>query len=102
MLMGSKYEGIGKDLWLVPIRMAFGKHNVSEIGADSLGSQFNEWLAHKHLIIIQEIWTGARRELSNQLKPLLSSPPDEIMVNEKGIARYPIPNICASIMLTNP
>ena len=101
VLMGSKYEGIGKDLWLVPIRMAFGKHNVSEIGADSLGSQFNEWLAHKHLIIIQEIWTGARRELSNQLKPLLSSPPDEIMVNEKGIARYPIPNICASIMLTN-
>jgi Family of unknown function (DUF5906) len=101
VLMGSKFEGIGKDLWLVPIRMAFGKHNVSEIGADSLGSQFNEWLAHKHLIIIQEIWTGARRELSNQLKPLLSSPPDEIMVNEKGIARYPIPNICASIMLTN-
>jgi len=101
ILMGSKYEGIGKDLWLVPIRSAFGKYNVSEIGADSLSSQFNEWLAHKHLIIIQEVWTGARRELSNQLKPLLSSPPDEIMVNEKGIARYPIPNICASIMLTN-
>jgi len=101
ILMGSKYEGIGKDLWLTPIRAAFGKHNVSEIGADSLSSQFNEWLAHKHLIIIQEIWTGSKRELSNQLKPLLSSPPDEIMVNEKGVARYPIPNICASIMLTN-
>ena len=101
ILMGSKYEGIGKDLWLLPVRAAFGKHNVSEIGADSLSSQFNEWLAHKHLIIVQEIWSGSRRELSNQLKPLLSSPPDEIMVNEKGIARYAIPNICASIMLTN-
>jgi len=101
VLMGSKYEGIGKDLWLIPVREAFGKHNVSEIGADALSSQFNEWLAHKHLIIVQEIWTGARRELSNQLKPLLSSPPDEIMVNEKGIARYPVPNVCATIMLTN-
>jgi hypothetical protein len=99
--MGSQYEGIGKDLWLLPIRACFGKQNVSEIGADSLSSSFNEWLAHKHLIIIQEIWTGARRELSNQLKPLLSSPPDEIMVNEKNISRYPVPNICATIMLTN-
>ena len=101
VLMGSQYEGIGKDLWLLPIRACFGKQNVSEIGADSLSSSFNEWLAHKHLIIIQEIWTGARRELSNQLKPLLSSPPDEIMVNEKNISRYPVPNICATIMLTN-
>lgn len=101
ILMGSQYEGIGKDLWLLPIRACFGKQNVSEIGADSLSSSFNEWLAHKHLIIIQEIWTGARRELSNQLKPLLSSPPDEIMVNEKNVSRYPIPNICATIMLTN-
>lgn len=101
ILMGSKFEGIGKDLWLLPVRSAFGKHNVSEIGADSLSSQFNEWLAYKHFIIIQEVWTGARRELSNQLKPILSSPPDEIMVNEKGIARYPIPNVCAAVMLTN-
>ena len=101
VLMGSQFEGVGKDLWLLPIRACFGKQNVSEIGADSLSSSFNEWLAHKHLIIIQEIWTGARRELSNQLKPLLSSPPDEIMVNEKNVSRYPIPNICAAIMLTN-
>lgn len=101
ILMGSKYEGIGKDLWLLPVRAAYGKHNVSEIGADSLSSSFNEWLAHKHLIIIQEIWTGSRRELSNQLKPLLSSPPDEVMVNEKNVSRYPIPNICATVMLTN-
>ena len=101
ILMGSKHEGIGKDLWLLPIRYSFGKHNVSEIGADSLSSSFNEWLAHKHMIIIQEIWTGSRRELSNQLKPLLSSPPDEIMVNEKNVSRYPIPNICATVMLTN-
>lgn len=101
ILMGSKYEGIGKDLWLIPVRSSFGRHNVSEIGADSLSSQFNEWLAYKHLIIIQEVWTGSRRELSNQLKPILSAPPDEIMVNEKGIARYPIPNVCAAMMLTN-
>lgn len=101
ILLGSKFEGIGKDLWLIPVRAAFGKNNVSEIGADSLSSQFNEWLAHKHLIILQEIWTGSRRELSNQLKPLLSSPPDEIMVNEKNVSRYAIPNICATIMLTN-
>lgn len=101
VLMGSRYEGIGKDLWLLPVRSAFGKYNVSEIGADSLSSSFNEWLAHKHLIIVQEIWSGSRRELSNQLKPLLSSPPDEIMVNEKNVARYPIPNVCATIMLTN-
>ena len=101
LLMGSQYEGVGKDLWLLPVRACFGKHNVSEIGADSLSSSFNEWLAHKHLIIIQEIWTGARRELSNQLKPLLSSPPDEIMVNEKNVSRYPVPNVCAAIMLTN-
>ena len=101
VLMGSHHEGVGKDLWLLPIRSCFGKQNVSEIGADSLSSSFNEWLAHKHLIIIQEIWTGARRELSNQLKPLLSSPPDEIMVNEKNVSRYPVPNICATIMLTN-
>ena len=101
VLMGSQHEGIGKDLWLLPIRSAFGDLNVSEIGADALSSQFNEWLAHKHLVIVQEVWTGARRELSNALKPLLSSPPETIMVNEKGIARYPVPNICASIMLTN-
>jgi hypothetical protein len=101
ILMGSKYEGVGKDLWLLPVRSAFGRHNVSEIGADSLSSSFNEWLAHKHLIIVQEIWSGSRRELSNQLKPLLSSPPDVVMVNEKGIPRYSIPNVCATIMLTN-
>jgi hypothetical protein len=101
ILMGSRYEGVGKDLWLLPVRAAFGKHNVSEIGADSLASQFNEWLVNKHLIIVQEIWSGSRRELSNQLKPLLSAPPDEIMVNEKGVSRYATPNICATIMLTN-
>lgn len=101
ILMGSNHEGVGKDLWLLPIRAAFGRHNVSEIGADSLSSAFNEWLAHKHLVIVQEIWSGSRRELSNQLKPLLSSPPDVVMVNEKGVPRYSIPNVCATIMLTN-
>ena len=94
--------GLGKDTMTLPLKLAVGKGNHTDITSNALGEPFNGWWAERKLVIIGE-FTKARNtgEVNNRLKPLLAAPPDEMTVNQKNMKQYEIPNRTAVIMFSN-
>jgi hypothetical protein len=101
LVIGSRAEGIGKDLMLAPIRMALGGANVREIGPDDLNSDFTDYLANTRLLIVEEMQMSERKAMQNKLKPLIAAPPKTLRVNEKFVPCYQVPNIVTPIFFTN-
>jgi len=101
LVLGSTIQGIGKDLFLNPLRHAIGLAYVREINAGELASSFNGWLDGTKLVVVQEMENFERRRTANLMKPLIASPPEYLRVNEKGIIAYEIRNITATIIFSN-
>lgn len=100
VLMGSRYEGIGKDLLLTPLRTILGSHAV-EIHSEYLESSFNQWLDTTKLLIVGELMSGHRYDMTNRMKPLIAAPPDTLQINIKNVNTYSIPNIVNLWAMTN-
>ncbi len=103
VLMGGE-QGIGKDSFLAPLIEALGEHNCTTIDALELASGFNSYLHATHLLLLNEIDFGDHRErrtVAERLKPLLAAPPKELMVNEKKLRPYAIPNRVQVMGMTN-
>lgn len=101
LVIGSTYEGIGKDLMLEPVRVALGAGNVREISPDDLDSQYTWFLARCRLVLVEEMKLSERKATMNRLKPLVAAPPYTLTVNAKFEPQYEIPNIIASVFFTN-
>lgn len=101
VLIGSTWEGMGKDLMLDPVRMALGAANVREIGPGDIMSQWTWWAANTRLVIVEEMHSFERKETMNRLKPLIAAPPYTLTINKKGQPQYEVPNLIASIFFTN-
>ncbi|HYC66586.1 DUF5906 domain-containing protein [Brevundimonas sp.] len=101
ILIGSTWEGLGKDLVLEPVRTALGADNVREIGAGELMSGWTWWAANTRLVIVQEMHSFERKETMNRLKPLIAAPPHTLPVNKKHERQYEVPNIIACVFFTN-
>lgn len=96
-------QGAGKDSMLYPVVKALGRHS-RDVPAGALLSDFNDWVMDSKLVIVQEVDLGNHRDavrVSNQLKSVLAAPPEEILINRKGIPGFYVSNICSLIMLTN-
>jgi hypothetical protein len=101
IVIGSTYEGMGKDMLLEPVREALGAANVREVGPGDLMSQWTWWAANTRLVIVEEMHSFERKETMNRLKPLIAAPPYTLTVNRKGEPQYEVPNIIASVFFTN-
>lgn len=101
LMIGSTFEGLGKDLMLEPVRLALGADNVREIGPGDLMSNWTWFLSRTRLLIIEEMHLSERKDTMNRLKPLIASPPYTLPVNVKHQPQYEVPNLVASIFFTN-
>jgi hypothetical protein len=101
VVIGSTFEGLGKDLMLEPVRVALGAANVREITPEDLDSQYTWYLKETRLVLVEEMKLSERRATMNRLKPLVSAPPYTLSINIKFEPQYAIPNIVAAIFFTN-
>lgn len=84
-------QGVGKDTVLRPLFEAVGLHNVASIDTAALMGQFNPFLKAQ-IIYAQELITYGRRDLYNTLKPYISAQATRLVVNEKNLRQYYVPN----------
>ena len=100
----SGEQGIGKDAALVPVKMAVGNYNCSDIEPDALFARFRGFL-QSLLIVVNEV-RPAKDELHatsmyNLLKTLSAAPPEELAVEDKFASVRYIKNRCRVILTTN-
>lgn len=103
-LVLSGRQGIGKDLLLLPVKVAVGSWNVQQIDPDELFSQFKPWLRSKMLVIDEvrphkEDFTA--KAFYNALKPLIAAPPDVLPMNDKFQKRIAVINVMTVVITTN-
>lgn len=66
---------------------------------NSSGSKFNAWMAEKLFIIVDEVKTDEKRELTEVLKDLISE--DQIEIQGKGVDQRQADNLANWIFFTN-
>ncbi len=93
LLMVSERQGVGKTTLgehvLAPL---VGWTNVSVPSEASLLSMFNEWAAHKRLVLVNEIYHGRSWKAYNALKSVITD--RTIEVNKKYVPQYNVENWC--------
>lgn len=92
LLLVSENQGVGKttlgEKILIPL---VGPHNASTPNEKEIvDSEFNEWLAHKRLALINEIYAGNSNKAYNTLKSYITD--KTVRVNKKHQSRYEIEN----------
>lgn len=92
LLMVSESQGIGKTtLGSKILNPLVGQQNCSHPSEKMItSSDFNDWLANKRLIIVNEIYSGHSWKAYNSLKSIISD--DTIDVNKKYMPMYTIEN----------
>jgi hypothetical protein len=90
-------EGCGKDtMWAPFIWSVCGSHlkNRGIMDNNSINSQWGYQLESEILLIneLKEPDASARRQLANQLKPIIAAPPEMLPINRKGLHPYQMAN----------
>lgn len=90
-------EGCGKDTFWAPFIWAVcGDHlkNRGIMDNNSVNSQWGYQLESEILLIneLKEPDAAARRQLANQLKPIIAAPPEMLPINRKGLHPYMMAN----------
>jgi hypothetical protein len=90
-------EGSGKDTFWAPFIWAVcGDHlkNRGIMDNNSVNSQWGYQLESEVLIIneLKEPDASTRRQLANQLKPIIAAPPEMLPINRKGLHPYMMAN----------
>jgi hypothetical protein len=90
-------EGSGKDTFWAPFIWAIcGDHlkNRGIMDNNSVTSQWGYQLESEVLIIneLKEPDAATRRQLANQLKPIIAAPPEMLPINRKGLHPYMMAN----------
>jgi hypothetical protein len=96
----------GKDTCLVPVREAIGPWNFSECSPDELFDNFNAPFLQRVILRINEARDLGdskmdRYSFYERMKAIIAAPPETILVNEKHLKRYTIPNLVCPIITTN-
>jgi hypothetical protein len=101
MLLVSEKQGIGKTtLGAHIIAPLVGDQNVGFPGeSDIANSSFNDWLAHKRLIVVGEIYSGHSWKAYHALKPVITD--RDVTVNQKYMRQYRIENWCHVLASSN-
>lgn len=100
LLLISEKQGVGKTTLgshiLAPL---VGIWNVGFPGETDITSSFNDWVAHKRLAIIGEIYSGNSWKSYNTLKSIITD--RDITVNAKYQRQYVIENWCHVLACSN-
>ena len=90
-------QGSGKDTFWAPFIWAVcGNHSKNRgiMDNNSVNSQWGYQLESEVLIIneLKEPDAATRRQLANQLKPIIAAPPEMLPINRKGLHPYMMAN----------
>jgi Family of unknown function (DUF5906) len=96
-------QGIGKDTTLEPVKNAVGPWNFAEVSPGQVLGRFNGFLKSTVLRVSEARDTGGydRFALYNHLKTMTASPPTTLLVDQKHLAEYSIPNVISVIITAN-
>jgi hypothetical protein len=100
LLLISERQGVGKTTLgagiLAPL---VGIQNVGFPGETDITSSFNEWVAHKRLAIVSEIYSGSSWKAYHALKSVITD--KDLTVNQKYMRQYVIENWCHVLASSN-
>lgn len=101
VLLISETQGVGKttlgERILAPL---VGHHNTSTPNeSDISDSAFNGWVAHKRLVVVNEIYAGHSSKVYTRLKSVITD--DKIAVNKKFQEGYTCQNWCHVLASSN-
>lgn len=101
LLLISEAQGIGKTtLGSEILGKLVGPHNVGTPSEKSITeSQFNDWIAKKRLIVVNEIYSGHSWKAYNHLKTYITD--NEVQVNAKFQTPYVLDNWAHIIACSN-
>lgn len=100
MLLISESQGIGKTtLGASILAPLVGPTNVGYPAEKDITSDFNDWVAHKRLAIVNEIYSGASWKAYHALKSVITD--HDITVNQKYMRQYVLDNWCHVLACSN-
>lgn len=92
-------EGNGKTAVFSCVAYAVGRQYTHQPKAKQIGGQFNKYLEYKVFILVEEIHMNGRREILDDLKPLITN--NEIELEGKGADQRMIQNTANWAFCTN-
>jgi hypothetical protein len=103
LVLGSNRQGIGKDTLIEPVKRAIGHWNFQETSPQGIMGEFTPFLKAVILRISEAHDLGEfnRFQCYQRMKSFTASPPDVLVVNEKYVPQYSIPNCIGVIVTTN-
>lgn len=100
LLLVSERQGIGKTTLGASIMAPLvGNNNVGFPSETDIMGSFNDWMANKRLIVVNEIYSGASWKAYHALKSVITD--REVSVNQKYMRPYTIENWCHVIACSN-
>jgi len=92
-------QGTGKTALAQILELILGQSNVGVVSTSEIKADFNEWLEARQLVVVEEIMAMGRREVMNNLKPLITQ--RHITINVKYQRPYEIENAANFLFLSN-
>ncbi len=96
-------QGIGKDTILEPVRHAVGPQNFGDVSPTVLMGRFNAF--QKSVILrvseLRDLGDKDRYGFYEHTKTLITSPPETLLVDEKNVKAYRVPNLVGVVFTTN-
>jgi hypothetical protein len=96
-------QGIGKDTLLEPVRWAIGPWNFAEVSPKHVTGRFNKFLKSVILRVneARDLGDVDRFKFYDHMKAYTATPPDVLLIDEKHLKEYYIPNVCGVIITSN-
>ena len=96
-------QGIGKDSLLEPVRHAVGAQNFGDVSPTMLTERFNAFLKNVVLRVseLRDLGDKDRYGFYEHTKTLIAAPPETVLVDEKNIRAYRVPNLVGVVFTTN-
>jgi hypothetical protein len=105
LVMGSLYQGIGKDLVTAPVRRAVGEWNFKDVSATrafKYADDQNSFLERVILRLNEAHDLGdARFAFYEKSKPWMAAPPETLNIVDKWIKQHSMMNLVGVIITTN-
>lgn len=91
--------GTGKSYLETVLAGLLGEANVGAASPDEVKGRYTGWVANKVVVVLDELMTVGRRDITNHLKRLITAP--KIRIEEKYAHPYLIDNVAKFIAFSN-
>src|SRR5262249_9127465 len=99
VVLRSTSEGVGKSTVGIVLARMFGKHALVASSASTVFGEFNEVLADKSFVLLEERAFPGNHQMAAAQKNTVPAP--TLSINPKGRTRYDIPNRLHMTLCTN-